>query len=297
MSLYLMGKRSPQAVPVTPEILSEALAVSDDFGHEIRVRTLLENNGCKVQHGWSYADSKLGKTRQFDLRGELRHRLPHAPWYFQFALECKNLTPSSPLIISGLPRTQEESFHDIIDAYFYPAGFPNAGVFRARDENRVYPVGGFAGKSLLRLKPDGDSGKLVPARDGESEIYDKWSQALASANDPCLSAMHAAKNGQDKVRTVVLPGVVVPDNTLWSVQYDREGRFGSGPIQTNAVSLFLNHEIELGAKDVHVSLSHVEFWTVSGLRKFLADLVKPGATWDEWYPSKGEVRTRRVHAT
>lgn len=273
-----MSKPAPNLIPITPETMSKALTATDDFGYEMRVRTLLENNGGVVQHGWTYSDPATGKTRQFDIRCAFRHNKSRR--FLQLALECKNLTPESPLIVSGVSRTQSESFHDfIVSSHSAIEGLQ--GIRRVQSNNQIYPVGEFAGKNLIRLK-QGDKG-LIPSREYESEIYDRWSQAIASADELCKNATRAAETTPGPTFTVVVPGVVVPDDTLWSLQYDREGNFGSGPVPSKAVSFFLNHKVGMPLGH-HLYFSHVEFWTFGGLKQFVANLNSPNANWEDWLP-------------
>jgi hypothetical protein len=117
--------------------------------------------------------------------------------------------------------------------------------------------------------------------EAESGIYDRWSQALASAKDLCAESLYSGQNEGNPHLSVVLPGVVVPDGTLWEARYDRDGE-SAAPEAVEATTVFVNHEIEVKKSNNWTNLSHVHFWTLSGLKHFLDSLRKEGA-WDVWF--------------
>src|SRR5438874_9470337 len=90
-------------------------AISDavDFGQEMRVRNLLEvTPAINFEHGGTYKDQVTGKPRQFDFRCSLRKQNA----LLSLAVECKNLSVESPLVISGTWRRNEEAFHELIES-------------------------------------------------------------------------------------------------------------------------------------------------------------------------------------
>ncbi len=286
------SQQRKELIPITPETMAKALRESDDFGHEMRVRTLLENHRGAVTHGGSYHDPYFGRPRQFDFRFELRHALVHSGRVLTMAIECKNLSSEAPLVVTGIPRSEEESFHHVVASG--PRQYSMMQyrhVYSTSERDTAYPVGGFVGKSLLRLQRSKDGKELVPARDKESEVYDRWSQAVSSAHELCRQAIDAKGVDGSPCHTVILPGVVVPDGTLWSVQYDSEGNCGSGPVHCISVELFLNHEVEIEPENHRLNLSHVHFWTISGFKRFLDKLTAKGAEWNEWFPTVVRMHT------
>jgi len=272
----------PADIPITAELINQAIASADSFGHEMRVRAILEQNGVKFTHGWTYPDPVEAKPRQFDFRGTLAH-LNHRN-RFRFAIECKNLAPTAPLVISGTPRSPAEAFHDIVS----PADMgTNFIIRRSRFENRVYPLGGFVGKSFLRLRLD--KGVLVSSSQGEGDVYNGWAQALASAHEICGLAAKDIDSGVS-VFSVILPAVVVPDGTLWTVQYQRDSSIGAGAIAVDRASVFVNHSVRLPDGHQSINLSHVEFFTLSGLQSFLSELCRHDRYEEDWFPANSEIR-------
>lgn len=271
------------------EAIGRAVAASDDFGHEMRVRAMLKKHGAHVQHGWTYADPVEGKPRQFDFRATLM-KADHAQ-AVRLAVEAKNLAVESPLIVSGTARVPEEAFHDRVK-YQNRNGHDFVGVLRSKADQPFYPVGKFVGKSILRLKWDEKRG-FVSSAPLESEIYNRWTQALASADELCKSAAISTTR-RPELETVIMPLVVVPDGTLWIIEYDAEGRQVGRPELSDATNLFLNHEVVVRPHNNWMNLSHVNFYTLTGLDVFLGGLVKNDA-WGDWFISTAVAHTPPVH--
>lgn len=272
--------------PVTADAIAQAIAHSDDFGHEMRVRAVLRLRGAHVQHGWAYLDPVEGKPRQFDFRATLSRETRT----MKLAVEAKNLSPDAPLVVSGTTRVRDEAFHDRVKCQ-NRNGHDFIAVLRSRADQPFYPVGEFVGKSILRLKRDGKKG-LVHSSSLESEIYNRWSQALASADELCKAAAISVA-GQHEKETVILPIVVVPDGTLWQAEYKADGTLAEPPAQVDATNLFLNHEVVVRPHNNWMNLSHVNFYTLTGLDQFLRDL--PNFQWSEWFSASAEAHTPPVH--
>ncbi len=130
----------------------------------------------------------------------------------------------------------------------------------------------------------------VSKRDDEADIYKRWSQALASAVDPARSAASNAN-----VQTAVIPAVAVPDGSLWQMFYDEKGELQDKPTLVESSTLFVGHEVLLELRNLWMRLSHVQFFTVTGLNRFLAKLTTTTADWNEWFPDKAERYTPPVH--
>jgi hypothetical protein len=265
-------------------MVKAAITSRDDFAFEIRVRALLTKYGASnVRHGWSYLDPVEEKPRQFDLRGDLCHF--RGVRSIQLAIECKNLDPNAPLVISGTARAHDEAYH-----HYISSGSLQPSVFVAGPGVRaVYHQYEFVGRNIVRLSQKGDELERSK-REDEADIYKRWSQALASAVDPAKSA---ATNGS--LKTAVIPIVVVPDGTLWQVFYDEKGDLQGEPMRTDSTTFFVGHEIELIPRNLWMKLSHVQFFTVAGLDKFLASLTTTTADWNEWFPEVTEQYAPPIH--
>jgi len=152
------------------------------------------------------------KPRQFDFRCSLTK----GRTCVSLAVECKNLSTSAPLVISCVKRRANEAFHDVVESRnaTYFKDLPASATRRATGVHAFYPPEGFVGKGAVRLKTT-DKGQL--ARTSDSDIYDKWAQALSSGVDLANSACHLPPQfTMHNFYTAILPLVVVPDDSLWT---------------------------------------------------------------------------------
>ena len=175
-----------------------------------------------LEHGGTYTDPITGKPRQFDYRCSLTTNAAR----LSLAVECKNLT--SPLILCGIERPLNEAFHDLIEStkiYRAPDSEVSFGCTSAtrRAKNKFYKAGEFVAKSLLRTQSDKSSIKPPPERERDSDIYERWAQAVSSAVElaetACRSATGLPKRNKTLL-TAILPIVVVPNGQMWSLTYD-----------------------------------------------------------------------------
>jgi hypothetical protein len=148
---------------------------------------------------------------------------------------------------------------------------PAARVIRRITRNAsVYFPQAFVGKSLLQLKKK--DGKYMRTRD--TEIYEKWSQALASAVDLVDAAgRNATTAANQHIFTFVIPVVVLPDDTLWKVEYDIKGKIIQDPQLSNEIEFFVGHKafppIDLGDSSEPYVFSHLHFVTFTGFAALL----------------------------
>src|SRR5689334_4191337 len=80
-----------------------------DFSFELRTLHMLRGLGLSCEHGGLYKDPVTGKTREFDIRAAATA----AQYRVRMAIECKNLRANFPMMISCVPRHQDESYHEV----------------------------------------------------------------------------------------------------------------------------------------------------------------------------------------
>jgi hypothetical protein len=272
-------------MPTSPSDIRNVVTKEDDFGHEMRVGHVIRScPAIQVQHGGTYTDSVTQKPRQFDYRCSLRQERAK----LSLAVECKNLSPSVPLVVCGTTRREDEAFHDLIESRngtFKRGSATLVGLSsvtrRARREDAFYPPNSFVGKSLVRIQTD----RNPMVRTQDSDVYDKWAQALSSAVELAESACNSAENlSHTAFFTAVLPAVVVPDDLLWRLVYDENGSVSADPAQVNECELFVGRKIEVGGAEgtplFHVfTFSHVHFFTLSGFGSFLSRMALNQHAW------------------
>ena len=276
--------------------IKAAISDADDFGHEMRVRNLLAvTPTINFEHGGTYKDEVTGKPRQFDFRCSLRKENA----LLSLAVECKNLSVEAPLVMSGTWRRKEEAFHDLIESrtgHFKTESLVFDGLTsttrRSEGEESFYAPKKFVGKSLLRLKQS----KTVLVAVADADIYDRWSQALASAIDLTRKACDLSKEFQlPHVFSAVLPVVVVANDALWAVVYDDKGDMLDELKSVNSCELYVGRSIRLNEEPKAFShqftFSHVHFFTLSGFDSFLERMVTNEKAWEKLFNTgAGEYR-------
>lgn len=291
---------------ITVEEIKQVVLAGDDFGHELRVGAILAHakpkrifgGGIQMsapvpvqvqppQYGGTYSDPVSKKTAQFDYRYGLSKARPgnSGSRHILMAVECKNLDAGLPLLVCGRRRTADESFHDFIQVT------EKKTVRRVSAGSSVYKQDGFVGKNLVRIKTRNDSNnsnRFTACGDGESEMREKWSRALASARDLAYGSLY----GQDQEPlppdslAFVMPIVVLPDGALWKAEYDAEGKLAGDPAPVTRCEYYAGHRLDIGPT---VFLTHVHFMTLGGLSETMEDLLSLETTWTSTFSPDAKV--------
>jgi hypothetical protein len=272
----------PSQKEITAADLTDYLNSESDFAFEIRAIKELQKAG-DVLHGGTYMDAITGKPRQFDIRVTIsKDRC-----MIRLAVECKNLKTTFPLLVSCLPRSDDEAFQHIavsIDLNYHTfleadqgetaflANEPFVQTFSMASANCMYKTGEPVGKTLAQVIRDSNN---LPKGD-DKEIYNKWSQALSSADDLVAMCPDDGKLKEcDYCFSSVIPVLVVPDGTLWRCAFDLDGNRTIEPELTKRVQLFVGKQAsyqEMMFLGPDYMISHLEIVTLSGLPDLIADL-------------------------
>jgi hypothetical protein len=89
--------------------LLEYLNTYSDFSFELAVLKMLRERGLSCEHGGLYEDAVTKKSREFDIQAIItiqRYRV-------RLTIECKNIRENFPILISCMPRHEEESCHQV----------------------------------------------------------------------------------------------------------------------------------------------------------------------------------------
>lgn len=250
--------------------LVEYLQSESDFDFELSILRSLRARRLQCEHGGLYEDPVTGKAREFDIRALAKdgNSLVH------LAIECKNIRSNFPLLVSRVPRTAAESFHQtiLIGAGSHDVAHPFARNVRQHLlEKSVYALSEPVGKSIAqvgRLDPSG----AISASD--SEVFDKWSQCLASANDLVERAIRCPRPSTGTAYLAVLPILVVPDDRLWAVDYDSDGKPLGPPERVSHCSVFVGKDyiVEFGTS-FQFTISHMDIMTLGGLENFSTEML------------------------
>lgn len=266
--------------------LIEFLDSHSDFSFEINTLKALIEIGFICEHGGIYKDPATQIPREYDIRATRQI----GEKFLRLAVECKNLRPNYPLLISCLPRRQEESFHELSISVkprtVFKDNYGNIQHLTAKTvamisnfqtcrlkntmntKNSLYPVDAPVGKSCDQVGRSKNNNEIVS---GDSGIYNKWSQALSSAHDlVSLIFSDGQRSGMTAI-SLVFPLVVVPNEKLWRIQYDINGNRISDPELVDRCSFFVNQQYSYPSKykDKKFVISHLEFVTSKGLLDFV----------------------------
>jgi hypothetical protein len=251
--------------PIKAADLSEYLSESD-FGFELEIFRLCQSGGFSAEHGGTYQDPVTKKDRQFDIR----LRIAKGPLVIRLAVECKNLRSNFPLLVSRVPRLTDESFHNVLvcePPYGPVAIIPQTTNVRVIGPGTLYRPNELVGKATAQIGRRAN-GELWT---GDTEVHDKWTQAISSAFGLVKrSEREYEETGESVAAVIVLPLLVVPDNTLWTADYSADGTLLGEPHPTTESLLYLDKSVFTGPPfGVAYDISHLHILTKSKLDGFL----------------------------
>jgi hypothetical protein len=261
--------------PITETDMLNYLETSD-FQLELNVFNSFISHGIRPSHGGIYTDPVTSKDRQYDLRAEIVHGI----CTLKLAVECKNLKPNFPLLISRVPRMMSESYHEVILGRRNSKPVEGGDVFRPK-HNQIFRSRDPVGKSATQVGKDLQEGKITGSQvvSRDSETYDKWSQAIASGHELIEKAGHSSLGGSDTVNaTVILPFLIIPNGTLWVADYSSDGQLLKAPYQCEESSLFLEKRVLTG--HIRYTISHLLIFTKAGFDAYLGKVANNRS--DEW---------------
>ncbi|MFC6199120.1 hypothetical protein [Ponticaulis profundi] len=263
--------------PIGLDALEEYLDEASDFSFELRILKMLTEMGISCEHGGQYRDPDTKKYREFDLRVGLTQGAAT----FVAAIECKSIGLHFPLLVSCVHRRASEAFHQVFfhtknkDPYQNtPYDIPTMQIPSAMQGMRIgtsalYPKGEPVGKSTAQVGRYANKDDLHV---NDAEFFDKWSQALQSLDD--LVDQISDDELVDIVGSkkphwaMALPIVVIPDGTLWTVNYSDNGSKEGPPAQVDRASIFISREYRGIMPGGSYTVSHLEVMTETGLATF-----------------------------
>ena len=168
-------------------------------------------------------------------------------------MECKNLKESFPLVIHATQRERRDSFHNILckrPPYFSKiVRGENANVdFSQRTSNikiigakTPYLPGQWVGKGMDQIGLSNDTPPKFVTSDRET--YEKMNQSVNSAMEMITLVEDHSELYYRFI--AVLPILVVPNNTLWQINYKIGGQVDGTPNKVNHVQYYLNQEFTI----------------------------------------------------
>ena len=256
----------PRNPPFSQDELRAFISERSDFAFEMLALNQLSGVGFACRHAATFVDPISGKIREFDIRA----RRAAEGIDIRLAVECKHLTLESPLIAHRTPRGPHESNHSLIT---YHCG-RDVSTWRPStvSPSRMYPTSEHVGRKLEQPKKK-DDGTPVHS---DSATFEKWSQALSGVHDE-LARLVAAPPSQT-ITYGVIPVLVVPDGTLFAVDYDMAGAIVSELRPVLKAELFVGHTWVVSGwrREVSVAFSHIEIVTLSRMGQWARGLLEEG---------------------
>ena len=274
-----MPKFRPE--PIKQADITEYLENSDDLQFEINIFRLCKRHGFNAVHGGTYQDPITERDRQFDIRAYKTHE----SCVIHLAVECKNLRPNYPLMVSRVPRLREESYHEILISKrtLHDARDPRITNRRYKHPRTIFMQGNLVGKATTQIGRAFGNGDIIS---GDSEVYEKWSQAIASSFDLVQSSScdDPPRLANDVKASIVQPMLVVANDTLWVVDYDAEGKTIEDPKKVNDCELYLDKALSGKLAHPTYHFSHLLVFTETGFELYLQKLTEREEVWLSLFP-------------
>jgi len=282
-----------QEEPITAEAITRFLGQRDDFAFEMRVLHTITSTDSgatdlSVEFGGSYADSVTGKSRQFDIRASMRN----GNKIVRMAVECKQLRSAFPLVVSRCPRPRNEAYHHLVVAeprkqIHEFEGRPTYHTARSFYSGSAYTEEAPVGKGSTQLGIHAHAKNEFISTD--SDIYEKWAQALSSAEDLIMGGIrdwdiYGKGNQNVNFLSAVLPILVIPDGTLWVVDYNSEGERTAPPTQVETTEFYVGKIFRKYEPKVRFEITHLHIFTCAGFKSFLESSFVKGELWNRFFP-------------
>lgn len=277
--------------PIGEADIIDHLNRRDDFALEMFALSKAREAGFHALHSGFYADHATKKSRQFDVRAVRSFEKISV----SLSIECKAIGSDYPLVVLRTPREPAEAFMEVIistDRNTRRSGGGHAKTMRVPTND--YSAGLPVGRSIMQIGRNGE-GEL---RGSDGDLFDRWSQAIASAGDLIRDSWQVAMGTTRAQRfAAIVPILLVSDDCLWIVDYDSDGNpaeptTGLQAEQSDEVTFFVDRPLSVTGlarpEDYTCTISHLHIMTKKGLSAFLQDLErKPpnfGRRWTLLFP-------------
>jgi hypothetical protein len=102
------------------------------------------------------------------------------------------------------------------------------------------------------------------------EVWDKWSQAIAHCSE-IIDASVPIDGGEIRA---FFPVLVVPNESLWTMDYTSEGDPDGNPTQADEATFFIGKTLRLrwGETNKPFTITHLLIMTESGLRRRVIEI-------------------------
>ena len=250
--------------PFTIAELDGFVRTRSDFGFEMQALSALNGQGYACRHAATFVDPITSKIREFDIRA----RRGADGIGIRLAVECQNLTMDSPLILHRTPRGPHEATHSA--AVFKPGHTYSFWQSRTLSPSDLYPLDQPVGRQLEQPKKKDDG--TLSQNDGPT--FEKWSQALSGVHDELVKLVGGSQDGLTAY--LILPVLVIPEGTLFAVDYDAGGSIVTPLRVVPKAELFVGHTwtVPAGLNNIQMQFSHLEILTLPELGQWSRGLIE-----------------------
>ena len=254
--------------PLTKDDILLYAKEQSGFTFEMEIlRMVTESCGPgKTKWGGLYCDPNTKKQREFDIETE---KALTRDQRVELAIECKHLSENCPLVIFCTHRTEKETGMSRLKWIDHPRT-PQYSHYALETGKsyEFYPTEKYVGRSLKQIGKDSQNG--LKSIKGDSEIYDKWSQALSSLHNMIKDVLQHGTSGE-MPQVLFLPIVVVPDKTLWQVKYTDNGVLDGEPEQVDSIDYWVgvSYRFQGMFEELNFQISHLHFLTKTGLQALI----------------------------
>lgn len=267
-----MGKLDPKEIEKSD--IEEYLHKYSDFSFELKVLEKFNALGFRCDHSGTYEDPITGITRQFDIRAFHERKLISVNLWARnyLSVECKNLQSNFPLLVHSLKRKRDESFHDVI----FTSGDSSLGLKHEKkkitDDKSLYSMDQYVAKATDQIGRHANTREILS---NDNDLFAKISQAINSAKDLIQECLLTPKPSE-RVLSFICPVVIIPDDTLWEVEYKVDG-YPEEAKKCKRASLYIGKEWTVNPPlqypQLTYNMSHLEIATISGISDFVSDLL------------------------
>lgn len=247
-------------------IIKDTVLSNSTYAFELKVLSRLQGADFQCVHNGAYSDSTTNKLREFDIYGHKFSVVSGKAFVHHVAVECKRIDPKTPLVVLGSEIATSTPFW--LSPVYSLSGDNEALCTR-------YLPKEFIGRSMEQIQfkevPQGKKPNQVINTEwnlNDADIFSKMSQAISSATAIVKDRLGVPIQGYSETFTEVTPVLVVPDGTLWTVEFNNVGDINGMPKPSTALRYFIDYRCEenaTGRTNRTVDIQHMTICTESAL--------------------------------
>ena len=256
----------PNGDPIDADVVKKIVLSKSTYEFELRILSRLQGYGFRCIHNGAYIDPATNKLREFDIYGIKRSDHGNRAFVHHIAVECKRIDKDSPLVVLG---SKIGAMPSVWQSPVYSLSGDNEDIYTR------YHAQEFIGRSLEQIqrkvteKKKGQGSEIRTDWSlNDSDIFSKMSQAISSATAVVRDRFTLPDKDCCETFTEVTPVLVVPDNSLWIVEFSNTGDIIGMPKSCASLRYFIDYTCEehvTKRTNRNVDLKHMTICTESAL--------------------------------